>query len=137
MWLAVILLSLCSIFAFIFGFVVFIDSGIRYEEIGGYLVGGLGFVLGLYLIYMTIKCWKLTRPVDVSAIADYIEKSPKVSRYPIVVKDGRFGILNARTHKLQLPCKYQYITWKSSVGILTVTADGKKYDIDINGKVLN
>lgn len=72
-----------------------------------------------------------------TSLFEWIEDQPKKNPYAVVVKSGKFGVFNLNTNKFQIPCEYDYISWQSIKGVLTVTKDSEVYDIDIFGNKLS
>lgn len=136
----------------------FYDSYFGAAEVAG-TIGALIEVV----ITLILACFisKKTHPIDISNIADYIEDSKyllivkdslfglhcvknsklkfreKSSKYLLIVKDNLFGLYNTKKRKIQIPCKYNYLSWKSLENTLVATLDNdSKVTIDIFGNIL-
>ena len=92
------------------------------------------------VIALGVFCFKKARYYDkftYTSLFEWIEDQPKKNPYAVVVKSGKFGVFNLNTNKFQIPCEYDYISWQSIKGVLTVTKDSEVYDIDIFGYKLS
>ena len=92
------------------------------------------------VIVLGILSFKKARYYDkftYTSLFEWIEDTPKNKPYAVVVKSGKFGVFNLNTNKFQIPCEYDYISWQSIKGVLTVTKDSNVYDIDIFGNKLS
>ena len=92
------------------------------------------------VIALGVLCFKKALYYDkftYTSLFEWIEDQPKKNPYAVVVKSGKFGVFNLNTNKFQIPCEYDYISWQSIKGVLTVTKDSEVYDIDIFGNKLS
>lgn len=90
-------------------------------------------ILPAILLIIFGRRWFLSH--NLHKIADYFQTTNK--KYVIIIKNGKFGVYNRNKRKVQIPCDYAYLKWKSDIGILSATTvDGETYDIDINNRRL-
>ena len=128
---------LASIFlcGFLFFLIISISEFRSYPDSS--VIGGIVSVIALVL---GVFCFKKARYYDkftYTSLFEWIEDQPKKNPYAVVVKSGKFGVFNLNTNKFQIPCEYDYISWQSIKGVLTVTKDSEVYDIDIFGNKLS
>lgn len=142
MWF--IIIPLCIILAFCFFMLYLCVSEARYlhSNYGSwetdYVIGSIGAFIGLVVCFLLVRlCFKESRTTDISNIANYIETKSKGTKYLMIVKDNRFGLYNVKKRKVQIPCKYNYLSWKSRDNTLVATLDtNSKVTIDILGNLL-
>ncbi len=92
--------------------------------------------LGIVLFYYISQLYKKTKSIDLSNLAEYVERRPTNKKYPIVRKNSRYGVYNKKTRAIQIPCSYTSIQWKEKGLILTVSTGSETYDIDIKNNRL-
>lgn len=129
------LLALIFLCGFLFFLIISISEFRRYPDSS--VIGGIVSVIALVL---GVFCFKKARYYDkftYTSLFEWIEDQPKKNPYAVVVKSGKFGVFNLNTNKFQIPCEYDYISWQSIKGVLTVTKDSEVYDIDIFGNKLS
>lgn len=91
--------------------------------------------LEVFFIIMSIFHGCKAKNQDLKHVADYFQQTD--NKYVIIIKDGKFGVYNRKKRKVQIPCEYSYLSWKSEIGILSATAtNGETYNIDINNNRL-
>ena len=101
------------------------------------LAGIFATVLSAIDFYILKNVFKKIKGDDISSQYDYIECSNDASHhYRFVIKDSKFGLLNVKTKKEQIPCDFDYLKWKIKDKILMATMNGSQYEIDINGNKL-
>lgn len=139
MWLAIIplsmlfLLGLYSACVLIF-YVVFVHEDLFFA---GVVVGGCGIIASVVSFILIKNAIKKTKSVDISKSAEYIESTPKNSRYSFIVKNGCFGLYDTKSYKVQIDCKYKYLVWTADTSVLrAIDKNGEKL-IDIYDNILN
>lgn len=90
-------------------------------------------VFVVLLIILSLSC--KSRPLK-KDVADYIQKKGSPVRF--IVKDGKFGIYNIRRHRVTVTPEYDCLRVKEGQKFIYIAFKGhKRFEIDVNGNVLN
>lgn len=75
---------------------------------------------------------------NIPEVADYIQTSGNVRRYPIIVKNNKIGVYDLSAKSIIIPCEYERLGWDILGKVLNVYHKEKgQMKIDIHNNELN
>lgn len=91
----------------------------------------VSFILSVYLKNKTTFN-------NIPEVADYIQTSGNVRRYPIIVKNNKIGVYDISAKNIIIPCEYERLEWDILGKVLNVYHKEKgQMKIDIHNNELN
>lgn len=110
-----------------------------HEDLVPFMIAPLIFMaIFLTLLILSIKKMprRVTAPVPINELADYVQKAYSGRVYSFFLKDGKMGLLNSKTLSVQLNPVYDKLKWKEKQRFIEAEQDGVSFVIDINGNIL-
>lgn len=135
-WMVLVVINCIALLFFLFCTIGNLLYGISHEHSEDMVVGAIMLIPDVIFFVILRKIYSKTKAVDVSSQYDYIQGGKASNLYRFVIKDSKFGVINVKTKKSQIPCEYEYLQWKSVNRILLATRDGSTFEIDILGNRL-
>lgn len=105
-----------------------------YVSIFFHFIWGTLFLISIIVLFIPSKKGK---SFDLPLIADYVQDiRTNRSRYIFFCKGHRMGVLDFKGKKIQIPAKYDSLSWKKQQEIIVARTGNKSIYIDIHGKEL-
>lgn len=131
-WLVIVPLIIVFLYALFFtGGSIFYEGLVRGNSAFAFIGGGAGIIVAIVSYVLIKKCYRKTKPINISDDADYIEGISKNGNYSIIVKNGLWGLYDSSHHVVQIPCQYASLKWDRKGSTLRATKNNVNFLIDI------
>ncbi len=134
-WILIVILGIALLISLFYTIGLLIEGGIA-SDTEEMAIGACCIIPDIIIGVLFKKTYQKTMALDLSSQYNYIEGRHDKTPYRFVIKDSKFGVFNVKTRKIQIPCAYEYLKWKSQDKILLATMDGTTFEIDIFGNRL-